>query len=133
MESPFIEIDHSGDVGIEARGNDVAELLTHATQGLFSLLYRGNVKTVTERVIRVESNSLEDLLVDWLGEVITMGGVHGELYGAVTVRHASERVAHGVLRGEPIDRKRHDPRFDVKAATITIYRLRKTTGFCGRE
>jgi SHS2 domain-containing protein len=114
---PFIEIDHSGDVGIEARGGNAAELLTHATQGLFSLLYRGRVEAVTERTVSVEADSLEDLLVDWLSEVIAIGGAHGEFYGSVEVRLAAEGQAEGVLRGEPVDARKHDPRFDVKAAT----------------
>jgi SHS2 domain-containing protein len=117
VRQPFIEIDHSGDVGIEAHGATVPELLENATLGLFSLLYRGKVQSLTERVIHVESDSLEDLVVDWLGEVIAMGGLHGELYGTVEVHKAGRSSADGVLRGEPFDRSKHDPRFDVKAAT----------------
>lgn len=112
-----MEIDHSGDVGIEARGRDMRELLANVTLGLFSLLYRGDVKPVRERVIRVKASSLEDLVVDWLGEVITLGGVHGELYGSVTVHDASDRSAAGVVCGEYVNAEGHELRFDVKAAT----------------
>lgn len=130
MRGPFTEIDHSGDVGIEARGADVRELLENATLGLFSLLcwnaalpgqalpgQAGQVEPVNERPIRIEADSIEDLLVDWLNEVIATGSAHGELYASVTVHDASEHSATGVLRGEPVDRDRHDLRFEVKAAT----------------
>jgi SHS2 domain-containing protein len=117
VQSPFAEIDHSGDVGIEARGRNVSELLTNATLGLFSLLYRGEVRPVVERVVRVESNSLEDLIVDWLGEVIAIGNAHGEMYQSVIVHDVDQLSAEGVLAGEPVDRDKHDLRFDVKAAT----------------
>jgi len=129
----FTEIDHSGDVGIEARGTNVSELLSHATLGLFSLLYRGTVRSVSERAIRVEALSLEDLLVDWLGEVIAMGGCYGELYGSVEIYRADSRCAEGVLRGESFDPSRHDPRFDVKAATYHALSVTESSdGLCAR-
>ena len=117
MRKPFSEIDHSGDVGIEARGGDVRELLENVTLGLFSLLCWKDVEPVRERTIRVEADSIEDLVVDWLNEVIAIGSAHGELYVSVTVRDVSERSAEGVLRGESVDSDRHDLRFEVKAAT----------------
>ncbi|NTU61597.1 MAG: archease, partial [Caldiserica bacterium] len=43
---------------------------------------RGRVEAAVERVIRVSSASAEDLLVDWLGEVISLSGIHGEVYGS---------------------------------------------------
>jgi SHS2 domain-containing protein len=122
LATKFWEIDHSGDVGIDACGADLAELIENATRGLFALQYRGSVAEVTTRSVGVVSESLEDLLVDWLSEVIALGGANGELYGsvevtAVTGEGSSTVEAAGVVRGEPFDDKRHQPRFDVKAAT----------------
>ena len=113
MRKPFKEIDHSGDIGIEAHGADIRELLENATLGLFSLLCWQDAlprpfqdpspsrtgrtgrqtKAVSDRAIRVESGSIEDLVVDWLNEVITMGSAHGELYRSVTVHDANEQFA----------------------------------------
>jgi SHS2 domain-containing protein len=133
MEERFTEIDHSGDIGIEARGRDVRGLLTNATLGLFSLLYRGAVRPVRERAIRAQGDSLEDLVVAWLGEAITLGGIHGEFYGAVEVREVTGHSAAGVLRGEPVDVARHEPRFDVKAATYHALSVTEDeNGLCAR-
>jgi SHS2 domain-containing protein len=136
MGSKFQEIDHSGDVGIEAFGADFAELLANATAGLFALQYRGTVAAVSNRPIRVVSESLEDLVVDWLSEVIAIGGTHGELFGAVAVLAVSGDgssvfEAEGVLRGERFDADRHDPRFDVKAATYHGLHVTREKGKCG--
>ncbi len=122
MRKPFTEIDHSGDVGIEAHGADIRELLENATLGLFSLLcwndaLPGEAEGMSERPIRVEAGSIEDLVVDWLNEVITTGSANGELYRSVTVHDANERFAEGVLKGELVDPDKHDLRFEVKAAT----------------
>ncbi|UCG53166.1 MAG: archease [Candidatus Latescibacterota bacterium] len=117
MDKPFIEIDHSGDIGIHAWGTDVAQLIENVTLGLFSLIYRGTVESRVERELRVESSSEENLIVDWLCEVLSTIGARGELYGSVRVTRVGKHFAVGVLGGEQIDAARHDLRFEVKAAT----------------
>ena len=113
----FSEVDHSGDVGIEATGRSFGELVENATRGLFGLMYRGTVTPAIERAVRGEGATADDILVDWLGEVITLAGVNGELYGEVAVTSVGPNRIEGVLRGEATDADRHDLRFDVKAAT----------------
>ena len=127
MGVPFVEIDHSGDIGIEVWGGGMAELIENATLGLLGLFCRGGVEPETTRQLTVESSSRDDLLVDWLAEVIATAGAHGELYGAVEITTvetvaaeptgAGRWIAKGVLRGEKVDPARHDLRFEVKAAT----------------
>jgi len=133
MAPRFNEIDHSGDIGIEVRGKDMAEMLENATMGLASLLCWNEVHGVVERRIRVSSASAEDLLVDWLGEVISVAGVYGELYGAARIDRTGEWYAEGALLGERVDPSKHELRFDVKAATyhgVTVER--RPGGYYGR-
>jgi SHS2 domain-containing protein len=115
--STFVEIDHSGDIGIEAWGADLAELIEQLTLGLFSLMCRGNVEQTVERKLSVESQSLEDAVVDWLSEVIATVGTCGEVYGGVAVKSSGAYRIEGLLKGEPIRQEKHRLRFDVKAAT----------------
>ena len=121
MNRPFAEIDHSGDIGIEAFGSNLAEMIENATLGLFSLFCRGEVGRCVEREIQVRSSSAEDLLVDWLGEVISTVGTYGELFSFVKIDCVGEWFARGVLGGEKTDPAKHDLRFDVKA--VTYHRL----------
>ena len=117
MGAGFVEFDHSGDIGIEASGRSLAEMLQNATLGLLSLFRWNPVGRSVERRIRVSSFSAEDLVVDWLNEVISTVGTFGELYGEADIEPAGEWYAEGVLRGEGIDADKHALRFDVKAAT----------------
>jgi SHS2 domain-containing protein len=117
MNRKFEEIDHSGDVGIEARGKDEVDALANATLGLFSLMVHNGVSARVERPLAIDSNSDEDLVVDWLSEVIATASMHGEVYGDVRIERTGAYSVRGVIRGEPIDAGRHQLRFDVKAAT----------------
>ena len=113
----FREIDHSGDIGIEAWGDSRAELFANATRGLLGLMVWGRAQGGVSRRIEVRSSSAADLLVDWLAEVILAAATHGEVYGDVSMERAGETSAAGVLRGAVFAAGRHERRFDVKAAT----------------
>lgn len=114
---PFEEIDFSGDVGIDATGATLAELFGHVTAGLLSLMTSGAVEKSVTREVTASAGSSDDLLVDWLNEVIRLAATHGERYHDVVDVDVGETAARGVLRGEAVDEARHRLRFDVKAAT----------------
>jgi SHS2 domain-containing protein len=113
----FTEIDHSGDVGIEVWGASIEEVIENITLGLFSLMVRGTVGTDVRRELSVASRSQEDLLVDWLSEVIATAATHCEVYGSVELQVMGSHELTGVIRGEAVQPERHDLRFEVKAAT----------------
>lgn len=122
---PFNEIDHSGDIGIEVRGADIESLLSNAARGLFGLLARNRVGRAVSRRVTVRSESYEDLLVDWLSELISCAASHGEVYGDVSVEALGPYFIEATLYGEPVDAVKHDLRFEVKAATYHSLRLEK--------
>lgn len=126
MEKTFQEFDHSGDVGIEAWGSSLAEVLENAARGLFSLITTGGVESRAERLVTVASSDEENLVVDWLSEIITSVATHGEVYVSVEVRELGPDRVQGILYGEPIDESKHGLRFDVKAATYHNLVFRKT-------
>jgi SHS2 domain-containing protein len=91
------------------------------------------VESAVEREIRVASSSADDLLVDWLCEIISLAGIHGEIYGAVRVERIGEWYAEGVILGERIESAKHELRFDVKAATYHRLSVEKREdGYHGR-
>ncbi len=132
MKARFIEIDHSGDVGIEARGSDAAAALENVTRGLFSLMVRDVDKVAprVERTIAVDASDDGDMVVDWLSEVITAASTRGEVYRTVEIRRTGPHSVRGVLRGEPIDEARHALRFEVKAATYHGLAIESRDGGC---
>ena len=117
MDRKFEEIDHGGDIGLEAWGESTERGLENVTLGLFSLMTRGGAAARVERELAVEAGSDEELLVDWLSEVITAAAAHGEVYCETEIRSSGPHSVHGVVRGEPADPARHEFRFEVKAAT----------------
>jgi SHS2 domain-containing protein len=130
MDKKFEEIDHSGDVGIEAFGVDEAEALENATCGLFSLMVYRGVSAQLERVLTVDAVSDEDMVVDWLSEVIAAASLNAEVYCGVQIERTGPHSVRGVIHGEPIDASRHELRFDVKAATYHGLEFERTSDGC---
>lgn len=120
----FSEFDHSGDIGIEARGRDMGELFANAARGLFSLMLCCSAQPVLARRVNVASTSWEELLVDWLSEIIARSSAEGEVYADVSIERIVPYLIEADLLGEKIDPEKHELRFEVKAATyhgIEVY------------
>jgi SHS2 domain-containing protein len=128
MVKAFREIDYSGDIGIEARGGSIEMLFCNAARGLFGLMARGKIRSANSRKIQVRSNSYEELLVDWLSEIISSSASNAEVYSDASIEECGEYFLRGTLWGERVDAGRHDLRFEVKAATYHDLYIKKISG-----
>lgn len=111
------ELDYSGDVGVEAWGETLAEVFEEATLGLFELVATNPPPPSRDRSLSVRAGDEAALLVDWLGEVIASAAVHGEVYSSVRVDACDGHEVRGTIAGAPADTAADALRFDVKAAT----------------
>ena len=110
--------EHTADFGIRARAGGLDELFADAAVGLFSLMVSNLevVRTVEEVAFRFEGDNLEDLLHDWLAELLYT-------FHAGRLVLTEFRVQVGPVgltataRGEPLDPSRHEIDVEVKAVT----------------
>lgn len=114
--------DHTADVAVELRADDRA--------GVFAEALRAFTDTVTDRKkvdgdeghdLEAEAASLEELMVEWLGELIYRFDVDGLLFREVNDVKVEEtgdgfRLT-GRARGEPYDEERHPLKVEVKGVT----------------
>lgn len=129
----FREIDHSGDVGIEAWGEDPARLFENASLGLMSLTATGRLGVTVKRELVARAERPSDLLVAWLSEVILAGSTNAEVYSGVRIDFIDDCNVRGVVAGTRVESVRHALRFDVKAATYHGLLLEETDdGFHAR-
>lgn len=115
--------EHEADIGLRA---------TAATrEGLFELLGEALTAVVTEprrvkpeqeRVIRCAAPDNALLIVDWLNELIFAMATEGLLFSRWQVRLEDGRLEARV-RGEMVDRQRHQPVVEVKGATYTALKV----------
>jgi SHS2 domain-containing protein len=115
--------DHTADLGLRVTANDLDDLFQTAAEGLFDVITadRGGIEPREAESVTLEADSLEQLLIDWLNELIFRSETGLRLYArfevAVDVDVTGRPRLTGTIWGEPIDADRHILDHEVKAAT----------------
>jgi len=86
------------------------------------------VEPVGEYEVKVESDNLEDLLVDWLGELLFLHETQDVLLSEFDVNIEGHSL-DAKVRGETIDREKHELRDDVKAITYHMLEVNQEEGY----
>ncbi|MCS7216018.1 MAG: archease [Thermodesulfovibrio sp.] len=110
-------IDVPGDVGIRAEGKTIEECFISAAMGLYSLITDlENIESIDEREIELIEESLENLLISFLNELI----FHFDTYGFVGKEISlsiKENKLLAKIKGENFNPEKHEKKLLVKAAT----------------
>jgi protein archease len=115
--------EHTADIGLRARAPDLNSLFAEAAKAFFSVIVENGeeVRAVDEFSITVEADARDDLLYDWLAELLYLFDTEHVLLCEfdVTVRDGG---LNATVRGEPIDSTRH--RLDMEVKAITYHELK---------
>jgi len=110
--------EHQADLGLLVHGTDGPELFAEAALAFFSLVC--DLDRVVERdryELAGEAGGVEELLVDWLNDLVYLFEGEGIVCRRIEFPDWSETSYHAVLYGETADARRHRLRDVVKAAT----------------
>lgn len=135
---PYTFLDHTADVAVEltapTRESLYAEALAAFTD---TVTDRSAVEAAEAHVLAVEAASLDELMVEWLGELVYRFDVDGLLFAGAQVRLTE--AEGGALRlearahGEPYDPGRHPLKVAVKGVTYhELVVRREGDGWYGR-
>ncbi|HDP70183.1 MAG TPA: archease [Actinobacteria bacterium] len=123
----FDILEHTADVGIVAYGKSLKEVFENTALGMFSLIV--DPRTVRERVcydVRVENEEKEDLLVEWLNELLYIFEVNKVVFKKLkALRLKDERFLEAKACGERIDLRRHQFEIQIKGCTYHELRVEK--------
>jgi SHS2 domain-containing protein len=125
----FRLLDHTADLGILVYGGDLEELFTNAGKVFFGIITDlRRVRESTERTIRVESSNLEDLMVNWLGELLYLHDVDGLLFRSFSIDELGDGTMKARARGEVFQEERHVIKTEIKAVTYHQIQVKKERG-----
>ena len=123
MATPYEFFDHTADIGVHVFGATLQELFTNAAAALYGVLGQFQKSEVRDqKLLAIEAASLEDLLHDWLAELLYEVETNHLLYDEVEITDLTpERIAATLYGGE-IDFARSQANEEVKA--VTYHELR---------
>jgi len=116
-------IEHTADVGVKAYGTTLAEAFEHAAEGMFDIITdKSSITHTGEYQILLEAPDLEQLLVDWLSQLLFLNGAYDLVFGKFQVTLTGNCLSARVF-GEKYDTKRHRMGVEIKAVTYHILQV----------
>jgi SHS2 domain-containing protein len=119
--------DHTADLGVEIYGKTVKELFANAAFAVFDIIT--DLKCVSSTVARkiiVEGAGWEDLLVNYLREVLYMVNGEGLLLKKYSIIEIDPQHLQGRVSGELFNPSKHRINTEIKAVTYHQVTVRET-------
>ena len=111
-------IDHTADIGVRVNGGSLPELFEHAAFALFDVMFDiTGVQPVLEREFSCTRDSYEELLVEWLGNLLYVFDTERIVFSRFSVERLDGQLLSARASGEYYDPARHAVKSLVKAVT----------------
>lgn len=115
---PYKTFDHTADLGVEISGADPSQLFANAGTTLFHLICGSSgIEEHAALPVTVEGSGYEDLMMNWLRELLYLHQVKGYLLSTFIIHQLDESVLKTTVRGELFDARRHELLREIKAVT----------------
>jgi SHS2 domain-containing protein len=128
-EQRFEFFEHTADIGAHIYGRTLEGLFRNAAAALFEAF--GALQksgTGNQRSVELKTVSLEDLLHDWLSELLYEVEANHVLYDEFEFLHLNSQGLKATLHGETIDFARSQTSEEIKAVTYHQLRVEELPG-----
>jgi SHS2 domain-containing protein len=126
MQPGYRILDHTADVGLEARGGDLAELFSNAARGMFAIIgCPDTIRPSKGLLVKADADNPENLLVNWLSELLYLSATQGILFCRFDIAQIDQQHISAKALGEPIDQNRHELYTEIKAVTYHDLKVAK--------
>ena len=127
--------EHEADMGIVGIGSTLEESFEEAAKAMFEIMTKTEkVKDRKKVTLEVNANTTEELLVEFLNELLFLKDSKGMLFSLFSTNIHKHKDENGIVKyvlkarvfGEPTDTQRHFLKTEVKAATysgLKVYEL----------
>ena len=129
MPYEFPEDLTTSDVAFQAWAKDLPELFESAALALTEIMVDlKSVKARDKKIIKFQDKSLEDLLYNFLEELVFIKDVENFLLKEISITINKKEEIYSLeadLKGEKIDPKRHVLKDDIKAVTLYAFEIKE--------
>jgi len=123
MAERFEFFEHTADIGACIHGAALSELFKNAAAAMYEALGTlRKTRVSSQKSIEIEAETPEDLLHDWLAELLFEVEANHLLYDELEIRELTPQRLTAAVRGGPIDFARSQTNQEIKA--VTYHQLR---------
>lgn len=117
-------IEHTADVGIKAYGKTLSEAFANAAKGMFDIITdNSEIENIGEYDIELQADNLEQLLVDWLSELLFLNSANNLVFGFFKVELDENKLSAKVF-GEKFNISKHKAGAEIKAVTYHMLEVK---------
>jgi SHS2 domain-containing protein len=124
-------IDHTADVCIKAYGKTISETFENAAYAMFDVITdKSEIESIGQYNIELEADDLEQLLVDWLSELLYLHSANNLVFGFFKVDVDDKKNSlNGIFYGEKFNISKHKAGAEIKAVTYHMLEVKKKKPF----
>ena len=119
-------IDHTADVIVKAYGKTLAEAFENAAKGMFDIITDSSeVESVGQYDIQLKAPELDQLLVDWLSELLFLHSAKNIVFGFFKIElDEKNKSINAKVFGEKLDISKHKVGTEIKAVTYHMLEVK---------
>lgn len=120
-------IDHTADVGVKAYGSTLSECFENAAKAMFDIITdKSEIENTGQYNIKLEADDSEQLLVDWLSELLYLHSAKNLVFGffKITLEDYNKKLSATIF-GEKLDFSKHKAGAEIKAVTYHMLEVWK--------
>lgn len=130
MKYKFLPDIATGDIAFEAYGKNLSELFKNITEAVCASMANPKRVGCSEvRGFKLEAEKLEDLVYDYISEIVYLKDSEMLLFSKAEIRIEKEKKRQRVvatLFGEKIEPKKHELKEDVKSVTYHMLNVERS-------
>ncbi len=127
MQDGYKTIEHTADIGIQVKAGSAEELFALSACAMFDLMVNLTaVRPAQKAQVSLRADSLDELMVSWLNELLFRAEVSGMFFSRFEVESVSESSLTASVWGEPYNERTHSISTSIKAATYHELEIAQT-------
>ena len=123
---PYEILEHTADVGLKVGGATLEELFENASKGMFAIITgrkrkgrKGKFSQEWTKIkIKNQAGGFEELLVDWLSELLYLFNKEGILFSDFKINELNKTEIFGEAFGKKINLSQNTLQTEIKACTF---------------
>ena len=122
----FEYFDHTADIGMRVRGQNLRELFTQSALGMFNLISPIEQFQARDSLdVLLEAPNVEELFWKWLRELHYLFCTQKIIFKEFEFKELSEKLVWAGCSGEYFDTEKHNSEREVKAVTHHGFQVTK--------
>ena len=124
-------IDHTADIAIKAYGKNLSEAFENAAKAMFDIITDSSeIDSIGRYDIELEAPDLEQLLVDWLSELLYLNTARNQVFGFFKVELDEKNCKlKAKVFGDKFDLSKHKIGAEIKAVTYHMLEVRNRRSY----